>query len=313
MPGPDPPLPPWLRAWNWLRALGRVLWLARFSVVFVAIGTVALLFNDQAQEVLREFAARRSSLRDLLQIAILLLATLLWCWNAWSWARMLTSLRMPGAPEPDGTELALRIAVPRVLGAVAAFAVPAAMWVAADAYAEYAAPFAQQLRWVAIVMFAGAVAFVTYVVFRRRFRAFAVRRPAADAARGRLEWNELPAFDRAALWITAGITVHAVHAVPHRRGDHRARVRVRTDPAGCARGMDSVRQPAGLAVAPVAFRAAVFAVPARGRGVRALERQSRDPHARRNAGAAYAWRRLRRPRRTGGSAIGAPASGVRIR
>lgn len=207
MPGPDPPLPPWLRAWDWLRALGRVLWLARFSVVFVAIGTVALLANEQAQEVLREFAARRSSLHDLVQIAILLLATLLWCWNAWSWARMLTSLRMPGTPEPDGTELALRIAVPRVLGAVAAFAVPTAMWIAGAAYAEYAVPFAQQLRWVAAVMFAGAVAFVAYVVFRRRIRMFAVRRPAEDAARGRLEWNELPAFDRATLWVTAGITV----------------------------------------------------------------------------------------------------------
>ena len=207
MPGSDPPLPPWLRAWDWLRALGRVLWLARFSVVFVAIGTVALLANDQAQEVLREFAARRSSLHDLLQIAILLLATLLWCWNAWSWARMLTSLRMPGTPEPDGTELALRITVPRVLGAVAAFAVPTAMWIAAAAYTEYAVPFAQQLRWVAAVMFAGAVAFVAYVVFRRRIRMFAVRRPADDAARGRLEWNELPAFDRATLWVTAGITV----------------------------------------------------------------------------------------------------------
>ena len=313
MPGPDPPLPPWLRVWNWLRALGRVLWLARFSVVFVAIGTVALLANDQAQEVLREFAARRSGLRDLLQIAILLLATLLWCWNAWSWARMLTSLRMPGAPEPDGTELALRIAVPRVLGAVAAFAVPAAMWIAADAYAEYAAPFAQQLRWVAIVMFAGAVAFVAYVVFRRRFRAFAVRRPATDAARGRLEWNELPAFDRATLWITAGITVTLFTLFL-------------IDAATTAPWFGSAPILLAALAAWIPFgsllvwlsnrwhaRAAVFAVPAGGRGVRVLERQSRDPHAGGNAGAAHAQRRLRRPGRTCGSASDAPPSGVRIR
>lgn len=207
MPGPEPPLPPWLRAWDWVRALGRVLWLVRFSVVFVAIGMVALLANDQAQEVLREFAARRSTLRDLVQMAILLLATLLWCVNGWAWARMLTSLRMPGAREPEGAELALRVAVPRTLGAVAAFAVPAAMWIAADAYVEYATPFAQQMRWIAAAMFVGAVVFVAFIVFRRRVPMMRIRRPAADAARGHLEWTSLPAFDRATLWITGGVTV----------------------------------------------------------------------------------------------------------
>src|ERR1700694_863982 len=55
---PDPPLGLWWRIWLSVRALGRVLWLTRFSVVPLLIGMYALLANDQAQEVLREFAAR---------------------------------------------------------------------------------------------------------------------------------------------------------------------------------------------------------------------------------------------------------------
>ncbi len=207
LPDSNPPLPVWLQVWTWLQALGRVLWLTRFSVAFVAIGVVALLANDQAQEVLREFAARHDKPRDWVQMGILLLATLLWCWNGWSWARMLTCLKMPGVPEPGRAELAWRIAIPRVLGAVAAFAVPAAMWIAAEAYVEYAAPFALQLRLLAAIMFVGAIAFVAFVVYRRRFTLFGVRRSADAAARGQLAWNELPAFDRLTLWITGGITV----------------------------------------------------------------------------------------------------------
>ena len=203
----ETPLPRWLRTWVWLRTLGRVLWLARFSVAFTAIGAIALLLNDQAQEVLREFAARRGRVRDFVHLAILLLATLLWCWNAWAWARMLTSLRMPGAAEPGPAEVAMRIVVPRVLGAIAAFAVPTAMWMAAGAYTEFAAPFALQLRLVAGIMFAGAAAFVAFIVFRRRFSLFGVRRGVDEAARGRLTWQELPMFDRLTLWITAGATV----------------------------------------------------------------------------------------------------------
>lgn len=207
MSDPRPPLPRWLRTWVWLRTLGRVLWLARFSVAFTAIGTVALLFNDQAQEVLREFAARRGHVRDIVHLAILLLATLLWCWNVWAWARMLTSLRMPGAPFPGRSELAMRVVVPRVLGAIAAFAVPVAMWQASNAYVEHAFVFARELRIVAGIMFAGAIAFVAFIVFRRRFALFGVRRDVKDAALGALTWRELPTFDRLTLWITAGTTV----------------------------------------------------------------------------------------------------------
>ena len=61
MPGPDPPLPSWLRAWEWLRALGRVLWLVRFSVVFVAIGTVALLANGDVDRRARRRTPRRAA------------------------------------------------------------------------------------------------------------------------------------------------------------------------------------------------------------------------------------------------------------
>ena len=207
MNGGKTSLPFWLRGWIWLRTLGRVLWLTRFSVVFTAIGVVALLFNDQAQEVLREFAARNDRLRDYVQLAILILAMLLWCWNAWAWARMLTSLRMPGAPAPGAAEVALRIVVPRVLGAAAALTVPVAMWLAAGAYAEFATPFARQLRLVAAIMFGVAAAFIAFMLLRRRFALFGVQRDAEEAALGRLAWKDQPTFDRMTLWITAGTTV----------------------------------------------------------------------------------------------------------
>src|SRR5690242_3612341 len=58
----------WLSLWLSLRALGRVLWLTRFSFVPLAIGAYALLGNDETQEVLREFAARDGFWGDIAEL-----------------------------------------------------------------------------------------------------------------------------------------------------------------------------------------------------------------------------------------------------
>jgi hypothetical protein len=103
-PPPDPPpdgvwtrLHRWLYAaaldaWLSLRALGRVLWLCRFSLGPLLIGAYALLLNDQAQEVLREFAARDGWWGDVLEFLVFARVFLLWALNTWLCARLLTLL-----------------------------------------------------------------------------------------------------------------------------------------------------------------------------------------------------------------------------
>src|SRR5215472_7730951 len=123
-----------LAAWLSLRALGRVCWLTRFSVVPVAIGAYAFLVNDETQEVLREFAARDGFWGDTAELLAFAFAILLWCWNTWLCARLLTSLRLPEAPAALPREHFYRVWVPRVLGWIAALLVPIGMLIASRPY-----------------------------------------------------------------------------------------------------------------------------------------------------------------------------------
>ena len=195
-----------LRGWLWLRALGRVLWLARFSVASVALGAYALLGNAQTQEVLREFAVNDGALVDLLQAAIFGAATLLWCWNAWSWARALTGLYLPGSTPPDATERNLRIWVPRVLGAIAAATVPLSFWLASEAYRGGNAIYYARLHWIAGGFAVGGALFVAWTILRRRLPWFAGE-DVRLAVSGSRVLSDLPSFDRRSALVTATTTL----------------------------------------------------------------------------------------------------------
>jgi hypothetical protein len=198
---------PLLRAWQWLRALGRVLWLTRFSVASLVIGAYALLANAQTQEVLREFAVSDGAVVDLLQYAVFAAATLLWCWNCWSWARTLTTLRLPGSAPPDGPELALRVWVPRALGGLAAFVVPLSFWLAADVYRAGNTTYYARLHWVAAAFCAGAVLFVVGIVARRHLPWFGSVEGVREAAAGVHEPSGLSGFDRLSIAATVATTL----------------------------------------------------------------------------------------------------------
>ncbi len=194
----------WLAGWLWLRALGRVLWLARFSVATVAIGAYALLVNEQTQEVLREFASSDGLASDAFELVAFALANLLWCWNSWSWSRTLTSLRYPEVAPPGPPEIALRVWVPRVLGWLPAFIVPIALLRSAAAFASSPLPTPVRIYWLAGAFFAGATAFVAWTLARRRLLGGDAVEVAASAP---YTMRTLPRFDRESVIATSIVTV----------------------------------------------------------------------------------------------------------
>lgn len=192
------------RCWQWSRALWRVLWLCRFSAALAAIGVYALLGNEQTQEVLREFAARDGFWTDFVEIGAFFAACFLWSWNSWSHARTLTMMGFAGDPPLSPTDVALRVWVPRVLGMVPAFTVPAALYLAAQPYAAAAPDSAAQMHEIALVATLGAVAFTVWMVARRRVDG---ARDAKEAVRsGYGEFNALPWFEKLTTLATVGVT-----------------------------------------------------------------------------------------------------------
>ncbi|HEY1459799.1 MAG TPA: hypothetical protein VGH59_07035 [Casimicrobiaceae bacterium] len=221
---PPPPDPPpdgvWTRlhrrlyaaaldAWLSLRALGRVLWLCRFSLGPLLIGAYALLLNDQAQEVLREFAARDGWWGDVLEFLVFALVFLLWALNTWLCARLLTELRLPESPPHLPHELFYRIWVPRALGAVAALVVPAGMLIAAQSYVGHSPTSLLQMRIIAVALLAIAAVFIVYIVFRSHMnlRMLGGGQNTRDLVQGRLTIPELHPFDRRVFLFTVAVTV----------------------------------------------------------------------------------------------------------
>jgi len=197
----------WLALWLSMRALGRVLWLTRFSFVPLAIGTYALLANDETQEVLREFAARDGFWGDIAELVTFAFAVLLWAWNTWLCARLLTSLRLPEAPNALPHEHFYRVWIPRVLGWCAALVVPTAMLLASRAYVGHSDESARQMWAMAAVLFAGAVLFVAWTLARRRILGPRFTRDVDTLASGALSARELPWFEKASFLITVAFTL----------------------------------------------------------------------------------------------------------
>ncbi len=208
---PQPPDPPPLalgwRIWLTVRVLGRVLWLTRFSVLPLLIGTYALVFNDQAQEVLREFAARDGLWGDAAEFLLFAFTSGIWALNTWLSARLLTDLHMPEAPEPLPHELLFRIWVPRLLGWMAALVVPIAILLASRPYIGYAETSVFQMRVIAGLLFVLAAVFIAWTLMRHQMRWFGDGRDVRSLARGSLSLRELPRFDRDAFLATVVLTL----------------------------------------------------------------------------------------------------------
>jgi hypothetical protein len=195
--------------WLPLRALGRVLWLARFSVAPLLIGGYALLFNDQAQEVLREFAARDGLWGDVSEFVTFAFAILLWAVNTWLCARLLTELHLPESPPMLPHELGLRVVVPRFLGGLAALVVPVGVLLAAQSYVGRSPTSVLQMRLIATGLFVIAGVFIAYIVFRSRMNIpkLGGGQDTRALARGHLTIRELHAFDRIVFVVTAAVTL----------------------------------------------------------------------------------------------------------
>jgi hypothetical protein len=221
-PPPEHPPPWWMQRWLalcafalgvWLslRALGRVLWLCRFSVAPLLIGAYALLLNDQAQEVLREFAARGGWWDNILEFTAFAAVFLLWALNTWLCARLLTELFLPESPAPLPHELFYRIWVPRALGALAALVVPVAILIAAQSYVGRTTSEASvtQMRILAGALFAVAGVFIAYIVFRSHLniRLLGGGQDTRTLAQGQLTIPTLHPFDKTVFVLTVAVTL----------------------------------------------------------------------------------------------------------
>jgi hypothetical protein len=196
-----------LSVWLSLRALGRVLWLTRFSFVPLVIGAYALLANDETQEVLREFAARDGFWGDIAELLTFALAILLWAWNTWLCARLLTSLRLPEAQPPLPHEHFYRVWIPRVLGWMAALVVPIAMLIASKPYVGHSYKSVEQMWMMAALLFAGAAVFVAWTLGRRRILGPRFTRDVDTLASGTLTARELPWFEKGSFLATIAFTL----------------------------------------------------------------------------------------------------------
>ena len=209
--GSPPPEPPPL-AWGWriwlsLRALGRVLWLTRFSVAPLLIGAYALTANDQTQEVLREFAARDGFWGDTLEFLLFASTCMLWTWNTWLSARLLTDLHLPESPPQLPHELFYRIWVPPALGWIAAMVVPGGILIASRAYIGFSDTSVFQMRIIAGLLFVIAAGFFIWTWGRYRYGWLIGGRDVRVLAQGQLTVRELPNFDWYVYLTTAALTL----------------------------------------------------------------------------------------------------------
>jgi hypothetical protein len=186
-----------------------VLWLARWSVAPLLIGGYALLLNDQAQEVLREFAARDGWWGDVGEFLAFALIYVIWAWNTWLCARLLTELYLPETPAFLPHELFYRVWVPRVLGALAALVVPSAILLAARSYVGHSSTSVTQMVFIATGLFAIGGAFIAWTVLRSHLRSrwLGGGRATHILARGEQKFRQLLWFDRYAFLGTVILTL----------------------------------------------------------------------------------------------------------
>jgi hypothetical protein len=125
--------------WEWVKDLGAILRLCRFSVIMLMAGLIFLLWAPQGQDVLRGLAEwQNEMLRAMVKLILFFVALVLWATNAWYWARVMLRFSYDD-PETanfarEGRRKFLRKHLPRLLGLCAFLAVAAAFFKASMAY-----------------------------------------------------------------------------------------------------------------------------------------------------------------------------------
>lgn len=155
--------------WHASRQLGLALRPMRFSLIMVAAGAIFLLL-DQGLDTLRYFAEYQvRSGRFGLQSATFLTSAFLWVFGAWYWARVMSYINFRPAPEPLPGVRLLQVWAPRVIGLVAIASLALAFHRAGLSYQEQNNGAAVILRDYMAASIVGGVAYIVFVVTRRRF------------------------------------------------------------------------------------------------------------------------------------------------
>jgi hypothetical protein len=169
----------------WLCVLDRLVATkpARFAVVMVAAVLVFLVFSEQGQDVVRALAERQSGEQEAWQRILFFAGVLAWSLYAWYWARVMLRLAFPGVPGDVEGLRRYRTWLPRWLGTLAAAGVAAALWLAAQGYAEAEhARVRELLERYALWCLAGSAAFFVTVTYRRHLLRRTVPRACARSA-----------------------------------------------------------------------------------------------------------------------------------
>ena len=157
--------------WLWILKWLAVTRPARIAVLMVLAVLVFLIVSGQGQDVVRALAERQSGAQDDWQRIFFFAGVLAWSVYAWYWARVMLRLAFPGVPGNEPELLAYRTWMPRALGTLAALGVSLALALAAQGYAEGEhARVREILKTYAWLCFAGAIAFLVVVTFRRKLQ-----------------------------------------------------------------------------------------------------------------------------------------------
>ncbi len=173
------------RGWASLRRLYGVLKLVRFSLILALVAVLVLLFNDQAQDVLRAFGEDPD-----LRILWFVLAATGCAAIAWYTARVMFYFRFDDPASDPACFPRVKIWLPRLLGGAVLALAGGAVFKASAAYGGWLAGPGAVLRWLALGMLGLAGLFVLLVTMRRMiFWRVVALRPRGLTSLRQLPWT----------------------------------------------------------------------------------------------------------------------------
>lgn len=159
-------------AWRAMRGFLLLLKPGRFSLIMVAAGLAFLFLADQGFDTLRDFAERKAGTRhDVSQTLAFWSGGFLWVYGAWYWARVLYRIRLHDSVPHTAFARAAMLWLPRLIGAAAIFGLAIAFYLAAAPYASAPDSPGWMLKRYAAYSLAGGIAFLVFVIYRRRLSA----------------------------------------------------------------------------------------------------------------------------------------------
>lgn len=154
--------------WQWLRGWLTALKPCRFSILLVVAGLLFLILVPQGRDVLRALAEHQRGNADDWTRFFFFLSALLWSLSAWYWAQVMLKLAVPNVPGHDPELQNFRVWLPRVIGAVAAFGLGLAFYLAARGYTDEALrPVQASLEKYSLWSVIGGVVFLVATAVRR--------------------------------------------------------------------------------------------------------------------------------------------------